>query len=124
MKLKILALGKEETTQYIENSLLFRNMAVVKFQVLPDTLSLLKQENFNLAIVDCKIEDLKNVCFKIIWLCRVKVAVLGGSALEDKDDLRSLGVAAFLSDNPGQAELAADVSAFRPGTTRSFKTLR
>jgi CheY-like chemotaxis protein len=111
VKLKILALGNEEMTQWVENSLISRNMEVVRLKALPDTLSALKQEKFNAAIIDHKIEDLKNICFRIIWLCRIQVAVLTESIHEDKDELLSLGVNALILENSGQAEMAADIAA-------------
>jgi DNA-binding response OmpR family regulator len=111
MKLKILALGSEDITQWVENALISRNMEVVKLKVLPETLNSLKLEKFSAVIIDHKIEDLKNICFRIIWLCRLPVAVLSENIPEDKDELSSLGVAAFLAEYSGPAELAADIAA-------------
>jgi DNA-binding response OmpR family regulator len=111
MKLKILALGNEEMGQWVENRLISRNMEVVRLHSLPDNVSSLKQDRFNLAIVDQKIEDLKNACFRIVWLGRTRVAILNKGVQEDVADFRSLGVDAFLSENTGEAELAADIAA-------------
>jgi DNA-binding response OmpR family regulator len=124
MKFKILALGNEEMTQWVENSLISKNIEVVRLNALPDTLINLKQDNFNLAVVSNKLEDLKNVCFRVVWLCRIPVAILGGKNQEDQDELISLGVSAFISDSSGQAELAADVSALAARRYPQFKSVR
>jgi CheY-like chemotaxis protein len=111
MKLKILALGNEETTRWVENSLTSRNMEIVRFPTLPDSMASIKQENFNLALVDCKTEDIKDICFKIIWLGRIRVALMGGGiSPEESDELRSLGIETFLPVNSDRIKLAAEVA--------------
>jgi DNA-binding response OmpR family regulator len=110
MKLKILALGNEEMTHRMENCLNSQNMEVTGLHSLPDNVSNIQHDRFNLAIVDYKEDDLKNTCFRIIWLGRTRVAVLTGRAQEDFEDYHTLGVDAFLPESSGEAELAADIA--------------
>ncbi len=108
---RILALGREEATLWVENSCNQRNMEVLRLRALPDNMSALRQENFNLAVVDHKAEDIKNVCFRLIWLGRTRVAVLNGDLQGDEpDELRALGVDSFLSDKMDKSQLAAGIA--------------
>jgi CheY-like chemotaxis protein len=124
MKVKILVLGNEERTQWVENSLISLNMEVVRLRALPDNMNGLKVEMFNLAVIDDKIEDLRNACFRMVWLGRTRVAVLSGKLREDKEYLISLGVDAFFSENSGPAELAADIAAIAAKGSLLFKSIR
>jgi CheY-like chemotaxis protein len=124
MKLKILMLGNEERTQWVENSLISRNIEVVCLRALPDNMNGLKVEKFNLAIIDDKIEDLRNACFRMIWLGRTRVAVLSGKLQEDREYLLSLGVEAFFSEDSGPDELAAGVAVIAARGSLLFKSVR
>ena len=107
MKLKVLTLGDEDLTQWISNSLRERGIEVIRFSSAPEAINKLKQESFNLAVVDSTMEDLSNVCFRLIWLCRVRTAVLIRDIQTDWSELRSLGVEAFISENSGPAKVSA-----------------
>jgi DNA-binding response OmpR family regulator len=111
MKLKVLALGDEDLTRWVANSLMARGIEVVRFSAVPEIMTKLKQENFDLAVVDSRMEDLTNVCFRLIWLCRLRIAVVTKDIQTDWSELRSLGVDAFISENSGPAELDADIEA-------------
>jgi CheY-like chemotaxis protein len=125
MKFKILALGSDETTRWIENNLTSRNMEITRYQALPDSMGSIKQENFNLAVIDSKTEDIMNVCFKIIWLGRIRIAVLGGDlSQEESEELRSLGVDAFLSVNSDRVKLAAEVASLAARGSLSFHPIK
>jgi CheY-like chemotaxis protein len=124
MRLKILVLGNAERTQWVENSLVSRNIEVVRLRELPDNMNGLKVEMFNLAIIDDKIVDLKNACFRMVWLGRTRVAVLSGGPREDREFLLSLGVEAFFSENSGPAELAADIAAIAARGSLLFQSVR
>ncbi|MBN1189012.1 MAG: response regulator [Dehalococcoidales bacterium] len=112
MRLKILALGNKEATRRVESSLRTANMEVSHLEALPESMGILKQSKFNLALVDSQTEDIKNVCFRIIWLGRIPVAVLGQDIQNDeKEELRSLGVNTFLSVDSSKTELVTDITA-------------
>jgi DNA-binding response OmpR family regulator len=109
MKLKLLALGDEDLTRWIDASLRKRGIEVIRFSAVPGAINKLKQENFDLAIVDSTMEDLANVCFRLIWLCRVRVAVVTRDVQNDWSELRSMGVVAFISEKSEPAKFGEKV---------------
>ena len=82
-------------------------MEVVRFSQLPETMAMLKQEEFDIALIDSSLEDVENICFRITWLSRIPVVLVIRSTQTDSSELRSLDVAAFVSEKSGSRELAA-----------------
>jgi DNA-binding response OmpR family regulator len=111
MKLKVLALGNEETTSFIANSLVGRGIEVVRLYEFPESVNVLKQEKFDLVVVESNIADLDGICFRVIWVCRVRVAVITSTPQNDWHNLQVIGVDAFINRDTGPAELAADIEA-------------
>jgi DNA-binding response OmpR family regulator len=105
MKLKALVLGHEETTQMICNLLVARGIEVTRLYEVPETINILKQENFNLAVVDSSINDIESVCFRLIWVCRIRVAVTAKESDIDWNTLKSVGVEDFVSVNSDENQL-------------------
>ena len=83
MNKKALALGNEEVIAWyrqLGNNLINKGIDLVCLTGTPETINLLKEEKFDLAIVDSTTKDLENTCFRISWLCRISVLVITDNA--------------------------------------------
>lgn len=113
MKTKALVLGDGIFIQSVSNSLIAMGTEVTSLYELPEAVSVLKQDHYNLAVVDGTLEDLVHVCFRLIWLCRLRVAV--AIAAQDVQSvykkLENLEIDAFITDQYAQTEFAAKITA-------------
>jgi DNA-binding response OmpR family regulator len=124
LKVKVLALGSDEVTSWVSTALVAKGIEVVRLYELPETISLLKQEGFNLVVVDSGIEDVENICFRIVWLCRIRVAVILRDPLADTSNLRFLGVDAFYSTDGFPDEFAGSIQALAGQGLHKFKSIK
>jgi DNA-binding response OmpR family regulator len=118
MKLKVLAIGSKEITRWISNSLFSKGAEVISLTTFTEKFSEIKEAGYNLAVIDSSIDDLENICFRLIWFCRLRVVIATGDTRRDWKDYNTLGVDAFLSTSTETSELAADlVAILRRGRT-------
>jgi CheY-like chemotaxis protein len=111
MKIKTLVLGDGILIQSVSNSLIAMGAEVVRFYELPETSTILKSDHYNLAVVDGNLDDLVNVCFRLIWICRLRVAVASYDLQAVYNKLEHLGIDAYISEQYEQAEFAAKITA-------------
>jgi CheY-like chemotaxis protein len=111
MSLKILALGSRTVTSWVTNSLFLKGADVVSFSHVPGSSYELKEAKYNVVVIDSYIADLEDLCFKLIWLYRLRVVIVTSEPKKDWSAFRLLGVDAFISQGTGSAELAADLEA-------------
>jgi CheY-like chemotaxis protein len=111
MKIKTLVVGDGALMQTVSNSLIAMGAEVVRFYELPETITVLKQEHFNLAVVDSTLEDIVNICFRLIWICRLRVAVATHDVQTAYDQLQHLEIDTFINDQYEQAEFSAKITA-------------
>jgi CheY-like chemotaxis protein len=109
--LKILALGNRTVTQWITNSLFLKGAVVDSFTHVPGSSYEIKEAKYNVVVIDSGIADLEYLCFKLIWLYRLRVVIVTSNPGKDWSAFKLLGVDAFISPNTGNAELAADLDA-------------
>jgi CheY-like chemotaxis protein len=113
MKIKTLVLGDGSFIQSVSNSLIAMGAEVVSFYELPEAVTVLKQDHYNLAVVDGTLDDIVNVCFRLIWICRLRVAV--AVAAQDVQStykkLEHLGIDTFITDQYEQSEFNAKITA-------------
>jgi CheY-like chemotaxis protein len=109
MRQKILALGRDEITTWVSNAIFTRSFATVRLGQLPDNLNIVKQENYDMVVVDGCMADIENICFRVTWLCRLRVAVISDDLQYDKSLLSPLGVEHFISTAIQPFDLAADL---------------
>jgi CheY-like chemotaxis protein len=110
MKIKALVLGYGENTEYLSNVLIAKGIEPAKLYELPETLNLIKQENYDFAVVEDSISDIDSVCFRLIWACRIRVAVVLRDPQSDVDSLRNIGVEDFVFLNAYEEELEKTLS--------------
>jgi CheY-like chemotaxis protein len=109
LRLKILALGDEETTAFVANSLVGRGIEVVRRFELPESINVLKQEKFDLVVIESNIADLENICFRVVWVSRIRAAIITSKPQNDWHNLKAIGVDAFINPETGPVELAAEI---------------
>ena len=121
---KILALGNEEVTNWLRNSLRIEGIDVVRLSALPESLNLVKQEGFDLAIFESGMPDLENVCFRVAWLCRLRIIVISSDPALDKNMLFFLGVNAFIPHTTPPSELAKDIEIINIRGNQQFDSIK
>lgn len=108
--MKILALGNETMIRRLIASLAGEGIEVVGLAEMGEAVALLKQERFDLAIVDSLIGEVGMFCHYISKLGRVPVALMIREA-GDWTKLQSLDADGFIPDWVGQAEMTARLRA-------------
>ncbi len=109
--MRILAFGNEIMTRRLTASLTGDGIEVVGLSEMRDAVALLKQERFDLAVVDSLIGEAGAFCHCVSELGCVPVAVMIREAQGDWRKLRSLDADGFIPDWVGRAELAARLRA-------------
>ncbi len=108
MRIKVAALGNPESAswyQWLSNSLKDQGIDFVFLTDVPEMINLLRQEKFDLALVDIELPDVENICFRISWLGRVQVAVVAEDLDRDWGPFSAVGVDSVLSRKSGSREI-------------------
>jgi CheY-like chemotaxis protein len=124
MKHKILVLGGDATVKRMKDSLRSSDLDVVYMLSLPDNVGSLKGERFGVALVDYDVEELPGVCFRLLWIGRMRVAVLIQNRSGDQPELSGIGVEGFLNAGAGPGELAAGLSGIAARGAPVFKPVK
>lgn len=111
MEMRILAFGNEIMTRRLTASLPDDGIEVVGLSEMQEAVALLKQEKFDLAIVDSLIVEAGMFCRYISELGHVPVALVIREAQADWMKLQSLDADGFIPDWVGRAELTARLKA-------------
>jgi DNA-binding response OmpR family regulator len=111
MRNKVLALGNEEITTWLHKALQLEGIDTIRSRDLPDSLNAVKQENFDMAFIDGQASDVENMCFKIAWICRLRVAMICDRDQVDCNALTYLGANAFIPRSTAPSELAGIIQA-------------
>ena len=112
MKLKVLALITPEGESWyhrLGNILNKREIELICLTEVPETINLLKEEKFNLALVDSDTQDLENTCFRISWLCRIPLVVITDDSQNDWSSLRSIGINNVLSRTSSEEKIVTTI---------------
>jgi DNA-binding response OmpR family regulator len=124
MRLKILALGHPNVTHRISTSIGGKNIDLVCLSEIPESIALLKQERFDLALVDSHMEGVESVCNQITWLCRTTVVLVTKGKEPDWGRLRHLEVDGFISDESEPNEFIARMLTIVRRQNRQFTRAR
>jgi len=109
MRWKILAVGRDEVTTRINTTMIPRGIEVVRLFELPENLGVVKQEQYDVLVIDGCISDVANVCFRASWMCRLRTAVFSDDIAYDQQHLKELGVDHFINAMGTRDELASDL---------------
>lgn len=124
MRLKILALGHPNVTGRISTSMGGRNIDLVCLSEIPESIALLKQEKFDLALVDSHMPGVESVCNQITFLCRTTVVLVTQGKDPDWGRLRHLEVDGFISDESEPNEFIARMLTIVRRQNRQFTRAR
>jgi DNA-binding response OmpR family regulator len=112
MKLKVLALSSPESVPWyrqLGQAFNKRGNSLICATSVSEIVDLLKEEKFDLALVDSEIKDLENTCFKISWGCRIPLAIVTDNAQGDWSLLNSIGIIAILYRTSPEHKIMAAV---------------
>ena len=109
--MRILAFGSEIMIRRLTASLAGDGTEVLGLSEMREAVALLKQERFDLAVVDSLIGEAGAFCHCVSELGCVPVAVMIREAQVDWRKLRPLDADGFIPDWVGRAELAARLRA-------------
>jgi DNA-binding response OmpR family regulator len=108
VRIKVAALGNPDSAnwyQWLSNSLKDQGIDFVFLTGVPEVINLLRQEKFDLALVDSGLSDAENICFRISWLGRTQVAVVAEDLDRDWGPFSAVGVDSVLSTRSGSREI-------------------
>lgn len=111
MNPKILVLGSKTTARWVAASLSLQDDDVDCFPNLPDTPLTLKSAKYELVVIDSYLTDLEDLCFKLVWLYRLRIVIVTYEIEKDWSEFKLSGADAVLSLKINNAELAAALKA-------------
>jgi DNA-binding response OmpR family regulator len=107
MKLKILVLGSKNIVRRVANSLVNTDIEIGYRQNISDAITAIKNEKFDLALVDSSLENLESACYRITWQCRIPVVLIIKGTSTDWKVLRSMDADGFIPEEANNMELMA-----------------
>jgi DNA-binding response OmpR family regulator len=111
MKIKTLVLGNSDLITAVNNSLIAMGSEVVRLYEVPEAPTVLKQEQFSLVIVDGEMPDLVNVCFRLVWICRLRVIVAARDIRTIFKELQPVGIDGYIGEPIEQRDFTDRVTA-------------
>jgi CheY-like chemotaxis protein len=111
MKVKTLVLGNNSIMQAVTNSLIASGSEVVRLYEIPETITVLKHEQLDLVVLDGALEDLVNTCFRLIWICRLRVLVATSEIQSIYKELQPLGIEGYIGAQNEQNEFTTRITA-------------
>jgi DNA-binding response OmpR family regulator len=120
MQLRVMAIGNENITRRLASSLACGGVDLVCQSEVPQAIDLLKQEKFDLALIDGYMNNIENTCYRISWLCRTSVALIIKGPQTDWSKFRSVNVDGFISEESEPIEILAQLQAIARRNNREL----
>ncbi|HSW58573.1 MAG TPA: response regulator [Dehalococcoidales bacterium] len=124
MRNKVLTLGREEVTERINRALKLEGIDVHCLKTLPEMLNSLKHEGYDMALIDGGMADLENICFRVAWLCRLRVALVNLAPHHDKNHFSLLGANAFIPPTTPPSDLAIEIATISIRGVQEFESIK
>jgi DNA-binding response OmpR family regulator len=124
MPLRILVLANKNTVRRVVNSIQESDIDITCQSDISEVLTLLKNEKFDLALVDGYMDDIEALCYRITWQCRTPIALIIKGTHADWDILRSLDVDGFIPEEAENVELLAYFSTIARRGSQQFGRVR
>jgi DNA-binding response OmpR family regulator len=109
MRHKILAIGRDIVTGWVDKAMKPQGFEVVRLFELPETVNIIKQDGYDMVVLDSGLPEVDNICFKVSWLCRLRIAIVSSDMDYDMKLLAPLGADAFISINSQPFDLVKDI---------------
>jgi CheY-like chemotaxis protein len=107
MELKVLVLGRKSVTRRVFNALIDSSVSITLQNDVSDAIVLLKNERFDLTLVDGYMDNLESVCYRLTWQGRVPVVLLVNGKETDWNLLKTMDIDGFIPDDGGKSEIVA-----------------
>jgi DNA-binding response OmpR family regulator len=111
MKLRVIAIGSENVMRRISASLSGSRIEIICRSDVPQALSILRQTEFDLVLVDSYLTDVGLICDQIMQVSQTPVVLITNSLKTDWKKLRILEVNGFVSEDAEQTEIVARLMA-------------
>ena len=112
MAMRVMIFGNKMVTRRLSTALAGEGIKVVSASDgLDGMMALLKQDEFDLAVVDSSVEGSETVCHNIKQLWGIPVVLMVKGKQTDWEKLQSLDSDAYIPEGIGAAELAARLRA-------------
>jgi DNA-binding response OmpR family regulator len=103
--LRIIAIGERLLTQKIARALVGRKVYLACFTSVQGAISLLKQDDFSLVLVDASLNNTESICALISQQCPVAIALIRKGPQTTSGNQRPLNVDGTVSEDCPPAEL-------------------
>lgn len=103
--LRIVVIGERPLTQKIARALIGRKMYVACFTSVQGAMPLLKQDDFNLVLVDASLNNIESICALISQQCPVAIALILKGPQTISGNQLPLNVDGIVSEDCPPAEL-------------------
>jgi len=112
MAMRVMVFGNKMVTRRLTTSLAEEGIRVISASDgLDGMMALLKQGEFDLAVVDSLAEEAEAACRRINELRAIPLVLVVGKRETDWERLQSLGADGYVPENTGKAQLAARLRA-------------
>ena len=108
-KIKLLALGEASITKWVSEIMRMQGMEVTCLNKMPDRLNTSNPTKYSLAVVDNGLKDIENICFRLIWLYRIRVILITKENRANLSNLLALGVDTIITDRLSDSELSIKI---------------
>lgn len=109
--MRVIVFSSKITVRRLTASLAGKGVELVNLSEMGEAITLLKQERFDLVVVDSLVEEADTVCRCIVELGCVPVVLMVDKKRADWGKLQSLGIHGYLLQGANGTELAARLHA-------------
>jgi DNA-binding response OmpR family regulator len=107
MLLKVMAMGKKKATDRVVQALTGNEISVDTCSDIEEAIDTLRNQKYDVVLVDGYLADLESVCYRISWQCGTPIALIINGTQADWTSLRSLDVDGFIPAESSNMEIAA-----------------
>jgi CheY-like chemotaxis protein len=107
--MKILALGNDIITKRVSEIMTGKGYEVNCSCDFPKSLNVQSRCEYNLAVVDSGLENAEEICFRLIWLFRIRVILVTNDKGTELSNLQQLGIESFLTIDTLEKQLADEI---------------
>lgn len=107
MEPKVLIVGKKNSTSRVYNALADNGIPVTFQNEITEGMSLVKNGNFDLVLLDSNMVNLESICYRLVWQYRVPVVLMVKGKETDWNLVKTLDIAGVIPEEGSKAEILA-----------------